>query len=151
LGPLRDDARVDRTRAPLGLGYGMSAEGVVADVLGLLLCFGAYKALARLWRADPQTVERFERRFRAGNAFHRRWMTALAPACSGGLFFCLAVPADSYISGTLGTVVFIVLASLGLVAMSLALCVFAFGRPQNLIPLLLRSWLIAPASHRRSL
>jgi hypothetical protein len=129
----------------------VSAEGAVADVVGLLMCLGAYKALARLWRADPQTVERFERRFRAGNAFHRRWMTALVPACSGALFFCLAVPADSYISGTLGTVVFVVLASLGLVAMLLALCVFAFGRPQNLIPPVVRSWSIASASQRQAL
>lgn len=118
----------------------MSVEVGIADMVLLLMCLGAYKALARLWRGDPRTVERFERRFRAGTAFHRRWMTALAPACVAALFFCLAVPADAYISGILGTVVFVALASFGLVAMLVASSVFMFGRPQKLIPPVIRSW-----------
>jgi hypothetical protein len=128
----------------------VSAEGAVADVIGLLMCLGAYKGLARLWRADPQTVRRFERRFRAGNAFHRRWMAALVPACCGAFFLCVAVPADSYISGTPGTVVFIVLASLFLAAMLVALCIFVFGRPRSLIAPVVRSWSNASVSHHHS-
>ena len=143
-------AQVPTDRACIWNESTVSAEEAVADVLGLLICLGAYKALSRLWRADPQTVERFERRFRAGNMFHRRWMTALVPACSGALFCCLAVPADSYISGTVGTVVFIVLASLALGAMLVACYIFVFGRPKKLIPPVVRSWGVASPSHRPS-
>jgi len=121
-------------------GSGMSAGLIVAEILGFLLCVRASQGLARLWRGDPRTVERFERRFREGTTFHRRWMTSLAPATPGAVFLLLALPANSLLSGTLATVVFVVLVSLGAGALLLSYSIFVFGRPRKLIPPVVRSW-----------
>lgn len=121
---------------------------VVEAFLSVLVAVGG-RNMIQLWRGDPRMVRWFDKSFRAGNWFHRRWLSSLAPGLVGGVFMILDGLFYELIGSPIADAIFLVLFFSFLAAFLMSCSVFIWGRPQWAIPPHVRSLLRDTASPPR--